>query len=229
MAKPGYKHLGEVPEEVFQEELFKYLERREANPDAKKVPAQFEYNNKKYYFERSPTESGFRVRRSADFVAKEQRRRKSLSKPKLSSIEKMMVKNIYEEASQRGLHVDHVDPAKIGGMHHPYNLKLMQPTENIRKGSKIGGDYRYEPLLEQSKGAVRVSKPAVPAAPPVQAKRKPTKPAKPSRKAIAFKGGSVSFSSATPGLVPTPGVGTRMGGGYEVQDPGGMMLPIMLP
>jgi hypothetical protein len=160
MAKPGYKHLGEVPEEVFQEELFKYLERREANPDAKKVPAQFEYNNKKYYFERSPTESGFRVRRSADFVAKEQRRRESLSKPKLSSIEKMMVKNIYEEASQRGLHVDHVDPAKIGGMHHPYNLKLMQPTENIRKGSKVGGDYKYEPLIESSGGAMKLAKPA---------------------------------------------------------------------
>ena len=160
MAKPGFKHLGEVPEEVFQKELFKYLKRREADPEAKKIPAQFEYKGKKYYLERSPTESGFRVRRSADFVAKEQRRRKSLSRPKLSSIEKMMVKNIYDEASKRGLHVDHVDPAKIGGMHHPYNLKLMQPTENIRKGSKVGGDYRYEPFLEQSKGAVRFAKPA---------------------------------------------------------------------
>ena len=29
MAKPGYMHLGEVPEEIFQQELLKYLQRKE--------------------------------------------------------------------------------------------------------------------------------------------------------------------------------------------------------
>ena len=142
-------HLGgEVPDEVFNKELIKYLQRRDANPDAKKVPAQFTHNGTKYYFERSPTESGYRVRRSADFVAKEARRRENLNKPKLSSIEKMMVDNYYDEASKRGLEVDHKYPAKHGGMHHPSNLGLMQPKINGSKGNKIGGNYRYEPFIE---------------------------------------------------------------------------------
>ena len=142
-------HLrGEVPDAVFNRELLKYLQRREANPDAKKIPAQFEYNGTKYYFERSPTESGFRVRRSADFVAKEARRRESLNRPKLSSIEKMMVDNCYEEASKRGLQVDHTIPAKKGGMHHPSNLRLMTPKENGRKGDRLGGNYKTEPFIK---------------------------------------------------------------------------------
>ena len=41
MAKPGYMHLGEVPEEIFQQELLKYLQRKEESPDAKRVKAQF--------------------------------------------------------------------------------------------------------------------------------------------------------------------------------------------
>ena len=142
-------HLrGEVPDEVFNRELIKYLKRREANPDAKKVPAQFTYNGTKYYFERSPTKSGYRVRRSADFVAKEARRKESLNRPKLSSIEKKMVDNYYEEASKRGLQVDHTIPAKHGGMHHPSNLRLMTPKENGSKGSKLGGNYKTEPFIK---------------------------------------------------------------------------------
>jgi hypothetical protein len=159
MAKPGYKHLGEVPEEVFQEELFKYLTRKEESPDAKRVKAQFSYGGKNYTFQKSKASSGYQIKRSSERVAKEARRRESLSKPKLSSIEKMMVKNIYDEAAKRGLHVDHVDPAAIGGMHHPYNLKLMQPAENLKKGERIGGQYKYEPL-EATGGAIKLAKPA---------------------------------------------------------------------
>lgn len=142
-------HLkGEIPDSVFNSELLKYLIKKESTPEGKKTPAQFEYKGKKYYFESSPTESGYRVRRSEDFVKKEQRRRKSLSKPKLSSIEQKMVDNYYREASERGLHVDHRIPAKMGGMHHPSNLGLMKPEENIRKGSKTRGQYKYEPLID---------------------------------------------------------------------------------
>lgn len=142
-------HLrGEVPDEVFNRELIKYLQRRDANPNAKKVPAQFTYNGTKYYFESSPTESGYRVRRSADFVRKEQRRRENLNRPKLSSIEKMMVDNYYDEASRRGLQVDHTYPAKHGGMHHPSNLRLMQPKINAAKGDRVGGNYKTEPFIK---------------------------------------------------------------------------------
>ena len=146
-------HLkGEVPDNVFNKEVAKYLKRVDANTTSKNTQAQFTYNGKKYYLERSPTPSGFRVRRSADFAAKEQRRRLLLSKPKLSSIEKMMIDNIYDEASKRGLEVDHRIPAKLRGMHHPSNLGLMTRKENGRKGSKTGPGFKYEPLIEKKNG-----------------------------------------------------------------------------
>jgi len=149
-------HLkGEIPDSVFNSELIKYLQKKESTPKGKNTPSQFEYKGKKYYFESSPTESGYRVRRSTDFVKKEQRRRSTLSKPKLSSIEQKMVDNYYQEASERNLHVDHRIPAKIKGMHHPYNLGLMTPKENIRKGSKTGGQYKYEPLIDNVRQKVR--------------------------------------------------------------------------
>ena len=232
MAKPGFKHLGEVPEEVFQKELLNYLKRKKENPDAKRVKAQFSYEGKNYTFQKGASSSGYQIKRSSERVAKEAKRRGKAHNQAipLGEIEQMMVDNYYEEAQKRGLQVDHRIPIARGGPSNaPWNLGLMTAEENAAKAERIGGQYKYEPL-EVTKGAVRFSKPAVPAAPPVQAKRKPTKPAKPSRKAIAFTGGSVSFSPATTGLVPTPDVGTRMGGGYEVQDPGGMMpFPIMLP
>jgi hypothetical protein len=150
MAKSHLK--GEVPDNVFNKEVSKYLKRVEANTTSKNTQAQFTYKGKKYYLERSPTQSGFRVRRSADFAAKEQRRRLLLSKPKLSSIEKMMIDNIYDEASKRGLEVDHRIPAKLKGMHHPSNLGLMTRKENGRKGSKTGPGFKYEPLIEKKNG-----------------------------------------------------------------------------
>ena len=149
-------HLkGEIPDSVFNAELQKYLLKKESTPKGKNTPSQFEYKGKKYYFESSQTQSGYRVRRSEDFVKKEQRRRENLNKPKLSSIEQKMVDNYYQEASERGLHVDHRIPAKMGGMHHPSNLGLMQPGENIRKGSKTGGQYKYEPLIDNVRQKVR--------------------------------------------------------------------------
>lgn len=117
-------------------------------------------------------------------------------------------------------------------IYNKFDFSSKQPGITLEPGDDINKALSQldSPKLKVNNGAVRFSKPDAPAAPPVQVKRKPTKPAKPSRKAIAFTGGSVSFNSATPGLVPTPGVGTRMGGGYEVQDPGGLMpFPIMLP
>jgi len=78
-------------------------------------------------------------------------------KVKLSSIEQMMVDNYYEEAQQRGLHVDHRIPISAGGPSNaPWNIGLMQPEENLRKGDLQGNDYTYEPFL-QSGGSAKLN------------------------------------------------------------------------
>jgi len=78
-------------------------------------------------------------------------------KIKLSSIEQMMVNNMYEEAQRRNLQVDHKIPISAGGPSNaPWNLGLMTPEENLRKGDFQTGDYRYEPFI-QSGGASRLN------------------------------------------------------------------------
>ena len=75
-------------------------------------------------------------------------------KVKLSSIEQMMVNNMYEEAQRRNLQVDHKIPISAGGPSNaPWNLGLMTPEENLRKGEFQGADYRYEPLIQSGGGA----------------------------------------------------------------------------
>lgn len=157
MAKPGYMHLGEVPEEIFQQELFKYLQRKEENPDAKKVKAQFNYKGKNYTFQKSRSSSGYQIKHSSERVAKEAKRRGKTHDQAipLGKIEQMMVDNYYEEAQKRGLQVDHKIPIARGGPSNaPWNLGLMTAEENAAKAERIGGQYKYEPL-EPNRGSIR--------------------------------------------------------------------------
>jgi hypothetical protein len=158
-----HMHLGEVPDSVFQQQLFDYLQRKEDNPDAKRVSAQFEYNGKKYTFQRARSSSGFQIKHSSERVAKEAKRRIAEGRQtvKLSSAEQMMVNNIYEEASKRNLDVDHVYPVSKGGpTNAPWNLKLMDPELNSAKGAKVGGNWQYEPLIEQVRQLInKINKP----------------------------------------------------------------------
>ena len=158
-----YMHLGEVPDSVFQQQLFDYLQRKEDNPDAKRVSAQFEYNGKKYTFQRARSSSGFQIKRSSERVAKEAKRRVAEGKQtvKLSSAEQMMVDNIYDEASKRNLDVDHVYPVSKGGpTNAPWNLKLMQPDLNSAKGAQVGGNWQYEPLIQEVRQLInKINKP----------------------------------------------------------------------
>ena len=46
---------------------------------------------------------------------------------------------IYKEAAERDLHVDHIVPLKgknVSGLHVEYNLQLLDPLENRRKGNR---------------------------------------------------------------------------------------------
>lgn len=156
MAKPGYMHLGEVPEEIFQQELFKYLQRKEESPDAKRVKAQFSYEGKNYTFQKGRSSSGYQIKHSSERVAKEAKRRglyHDQAVP-LSEIEQKMVDNYYEEAQKRGLQVDHKIPIARGGPSNaPWNLGLMNPEDNAAKAERIGGNFKYQPFLAD--GAVR--------------------------------------------------------------------------
>tara|TARA_B100000287_G_C20525872_1_gene738825 strand:+ start:141 stop:785 length:645 start_codon:yes stop_codon:yes gene_type:complete len=62
----------------------------------------------------------------------------------LNDLEKMKIKNIYEEKDLLNLnagyikyHVDHIIPLSRGGAHHPNNLQILKAEENLKKGSKI--------------------------------------------------------------------------------------------
>lgn len=46
---------------------------------------------------------------------------------------------IYKEAAERGMHVDHIVPLKgknVSGLHVEYNLQLLAPLENRKKGNR---------------------------------------------------------------------------------------------
>ena len=160
MAKPRM-YLGEVPEDVYERELAAYKKRRSASND-KRVLAQFTYNGKNYTFQKGG--KGYQLKHSAERVQKEQNRRgRALNQQiALSSIEQMMVDNIFEEANRRGLHVDHKIPIAAGGPSNaPWNLGLMTGEENSAKGDRQGGRWRYQPLIENAAGAVKFAAQAV--------------------------------------------------------------------
>jgi 5-methylcytosine-specific restriction endonuclease McrA len=64
-----------------------------------------------------------------------------------SIIEKMMIDNYYQEAKHltretgTPYHVDHIWPIAKGGPHLPWNLRVIEGTENCAKGAKLGDDW----------------------------------------------------------------------------------------
>ena len=151
-----------VPEAVFQKELFAYLQRKENNP-GKNVKASFTYNGTSYTFERGAGVfgTGYQIKTSAGQAAKEMARTEQKQSIKLSDGEKMFMDDKYKAAAERNaaegrtgarkLEVDHVEPRSKGGLHHPYNLRLMERGDNIRKGSQQGGFGNFQSLLAETK------------------------------------------------------------------------------
>ena len=111
MAKPGYKHLGEVPEDIFQQQLFEYLKRKEEKR-LSRVKAQLSITE--VPFKELIASSGFQLKRSEERVAKEQQAARKPQSSAARGIEKLMIANYYGEAAKRGLHVDHrYQPQKV--------------------------------------------------------------------------------------------------------------------
>ena len=158
-----------VPEAVFQKELKAYLDRKEANPGTN-VSAKFSYKGTSYTFERGkgPFNSGYQIKTSAGQAAKEMARTEQRQNIKLSEGEKMFMRDKYAAAAERNLQenrtgndkleVDHVEPRSKGGLHHPYNVRLMKRGNNGSKGNKQGGFGIFESLLpldqELERGAI---------------------------------------------------------------------------
>ena len=159
MPKEPRPTLG-VPEPVFQKELLDYLLRKENAPEGKKVKASFEYNGTSYTIERGSGvyHSGYQLKRSADQAAKEMARNQQKNAIKLSDGEKMFMQTYYDVAAERNakegrtgdnkIEVDHRIPRSQGGLHHPYNLGLLERKDNGKKSDKIGGQHNYLSLIE---------------------------------------------------------------------------------
>lgn len=148
-----------VPEAVFQRELQAYLKRKKATPQGKNGKAAFTYKGVSYTFERGngPFNSGYQLKTSSGQAAKEMARNEQKRNIKLSEGEKMFLNDKYAAAAERNakekrkgnnkLEVDHVEPRSKGGLHHPYNTRLMERGNNIAKGNKQGGFGQFESLL----------------------------------------------------------------------------------
>lgn len=150
-------YLGKVPESVYKSELEAYQARRAGGDELgiKKVPAQFEYNGELFTIQ-SKGGGGYHLKRSSERAQKEATREatKLRQSPKLSSIEQKMVQNYYEDATSRGLQVDHEIPLEKGGLHHPSNMRLLTPSANAAKGAKLGTSFPTVPLLDDVARAI---------------------------------------------------------------------------
>ena len=143
-------YLGKVPKSVYDKELKAYLKRKQSARGARPVRATFEYKGEKFSWH-GDGKGGYKLDPQAKRAQTQAVRkgRKTSQQIKLSTAEQMMVDNLFEEASRRGLQVEHKIPLSKGGPSNaPWNLGLMSGEENRRKGDIVGGNWRYEPLIE---------------------------------------------------------------------------------
>ncbi len=57
--------------------------------------------------------------------------------PKLTTVDTLAIKLLYKAATVRNYHVDHIIPITKGGLHHPMNLQILSPHDNLVKSDRI--------------------------------------------------------------------------------------------
>jgi len=81
----------------------------------------------------------YRAKRDVYIIRARQRRQHIEERATPSWANKDAIATIYKEAALRGMHVDHIVPLKgklVSGLHVEYNLQILEPLENRRKGNK---------------------------------------------------------------------------------------------
>jgi len=72
-------------------------------------------------------------------AARVQRRKARILKATPQWADLSAIRSIYETASELGLHVDHIVPLRsplVCGLHCEANLRMLQATDNLRKGNR---------------------------------------------------------------------------------------------
>lgn len=99
---------------------------RENNPDKKKaISKRWQDNNK--------------PRRAAN-EAKRRSGKRMATPSWLTEEDHQAILKIYEYANSLGFHVDHIVPLKhklVCGLHVPWNLQPLSPSENVKKHNKF--------------------------------------------------------------------------------------------
>lgn len=118
---------------------------REGNPDRRKELAR-QYWEKNKDSIRARLESYETPEFKRENLAR-YRARKNNAMPKwLTSENKSKIRAIYAEAIRRGLEVDHIIPIRsrvVSGLHVPWNLQLLMPTENRMKSNRLPAEHEY--------------------------------------------------------------------------------------
>lgn len=100
-----------------------------------------EYSNKHANNNRDEIRKRIRVWTKKNLIKKRvstaKRRANKLNlTPNLDWAEKLVIETLYLTAHNCKLHVDHIKPLSKGGLHHPSNLQLLTPEDNLKKGAK---------------------------------------------------------------------------------------------
>lgn len=71
----------------------------------------------------------------------------------LTSEDKAKIRAIYTEAVKLGLEVDHIIPIRskiVSGLHVPWNLQLLSPTENKVKSNRLPAAHEYTSISTEA-------------------------------------------------------------------------------
>jgi len=153
---PTGKYLGHVPDEVVNNEFNRYIQSKYQKKGKRVETNSFLYNGQRYGFSAAGDNKrslmhdgkGFKLYRSGDKQANEAARSLRIAEqtPDMDLHEWLRIKDIYRQAADLGVEVDHIHPVDLGGLHHPDNLQLLTKDANTRKGTSYSSNLETREL-----------------------------------------------------------------------------------